>query len=387
MHKQISKSCVLSTFILVGSLLSFSGCAMQVKSPETQIKQLVAPAGFGLVTRGGSDDEAVDCVDLPEPYTESLSMRSKYEGSGKSRADINKKAMLSYKQHTADVRDFEKYSIGLSDKVLKGKPGAGKCLVKLLENWAGADALMNDEVNHIGEAVRKWALACASLSYLKLNLAEPQTITADQKEVIEDWLYDLSVEVQKYYTDRPLKKVNNHDYWAAWAVMSASVALQKQELFDWAVMKYREGVGQIDASGYLPNELRRKQRALEYHNFALQPLVMIAVFADANGLDLASEHQGALGRLTKRVVDGLNDSTPFTLLTGREQKVEGLLNPWSVAWVAPYAATFDSIALADLPELPPEQLKASRLGGNLSRMFKASTHKKDTKDQVSDESS
>ena len=35
---------------------------------------------------------------------------------------------------------------------------------------------------------------------------------------------------------------------------------------------------QINADGELPNELKRRSRALSYHNFALQPLVLL-VFA------------------------------------------------------------------------------------------------------------
>ncbi len=356
---------VLSTCLIV----SLTGCTAKV-SPGLVKGELVAPSGFVQISAEGS--APVECVQLPEPYTDSLDMRSKYEGSGKSRANLNQAALQAYKQSTDDVREFEKRSIDLSEKLLEGRPGAAVCLARLLGDWAADDALLNDEVNHIGEAVRKWALACASLAYLKLDRVAHDEVPQEQRELIEGWLYRLSEKVRQYYSNRPLKKVNNHDYWAGWAVMATGIALKKQELFDWAASKYREAAGQIDASGYLPNELRRKQRALEYHNFALQPLVMMAVFAEANGVNLAAENQNALDRLVRRVAEGLNSPKSFELLTGQEQMVDGLLNPWSVAWTEPYVATFGRSALNNMPELPAEHLKSSRLGGDLTRMFQPS---------------
>jgi hypothetical protein len=58
--------------------------------------------------------------------------------------------------------------------------------------------------------------------------------------------------------------------------MAASVALNRQDLFNWSVKEYRIAAGQIEADGTLPNERKRRERAAAYHNYALQPLVMIA---------------------------------------------------------------------------------------------------------------
>jgi hypothetical protein len=61
--------------------------------------------------------------------------------------------------------------------------------------------------------------------------------------------------------------------------MAASVALNRQDLFNWSVKEYRIAARQIEADGTLPNERQRRERAAAYHNYALQPLVMIASFA------------------------------------------------------------------------------------------------------------
>ena len=52
------------------------------------------------------------------------------------------------------------------------------------------------------------------------------------KQLIEGWFLRLSKKVMNYYSYRPLDKVNNHDYWAAWAVMLTAVVLQDHQRFN-----------------------------------------------------------------------------------------------------------------------------------------------------------
>jgi hypothetical protein len=111
--------------------------------------------------------------------------------------------------------------------------------------------------------------------------------------------------------------------------MADAVALNRKDLFDWSVAMYRTAARQIDADGYLPNELRRQSRALEYHNFALEPLVMIAAFAKANGLDLLPENNGALQRLATRTLQGFDDPQVFAARAGEKQVWED----WRSAWL------------------------------------------------------
>jgi poly(beta-D-mannuronate) lyase len=115
-----------------------------------------------------------------------------------------------------------------------------------------------------------------------------------------------------------LAKTNNHSYWAAWSVMAASVALNRQDLFNWSVKEYRIAAGQIEADGTLPNERKRRERAAAYHNYALQPLVMHR-FAQANGVDLLPENQYALQRLANWVLQHDNRNVdwlaPYCTLT------------------------------------------------------------------------
>ncbi len=104
--------------------------------------------------------------------------------------------------------------------------------------------------------------------------------------------------------------------------------------------EYKVGANQVDAQGFLPNELKRQQRALAYHNYALPPLAMIASFALANGVDLRQENNGALKRLGDRVLAGVKDPEQFQARNGREQDMTDLKVDSKFAWLEPYCTLY-----------------------------------------------
>jgi poly(beta-D-mannuronate) lyase len=60
-------------------------------------------------------------------------------------------------------------------------------------------------------------------------------------------------------------------------------------------------VRQITPEGTLPPEMRRGQRALHYHLYAIAPLVYLAEFGENNGIALFAENNFALScRLSGR---------------------------------------------------------------------------------------
>jgi poly(beta-D-mannuronate) lyase len=175
--------------------------------------------------------------------------------------------------------------------------------------------------------------------------------------VVDDW------------RDMPLEKINNHEYWAAWAVMATAVALDRRDWFDWSVAQYRIAAKQVDGEGFLPNELKRDTRALGYHNYALGPLTMIAAFAKANGVDLAGENNAALDRLVKRVLAGLDNPKAFEQRTGHKQDVAELKEASKFAWLEPYCWLNRGNAMAAKRAVALRPIKAYRLGGNLTELF------------------
>jgi len=305
---------------------------------------LVPPVGF---TQPLPHKASGGCVTLPAPYTAPLTLRSKYEGSDSARATLNPQAEQAFRAATKPIVGFER---GISKMVWRykqsGDPRTLRCILEGYATWADAGALLSGQTSHTGRAMRKWALATLASSWLELKFT-PGTSLAGQ-QTTERWLGQLADRVVQEWDGLPLKSTNNHSYWAAWAVMASAVALARRDLFAWSLKEYRIAAGQIAADGTLANEQRRRERALAYHNYALQPLVMIASFAAANKVDVTQENHGALARLVNYVL---------------QQKDADL------EWLEPWCALShcSSVTLSRLDASRP--LQDRRLGGNLTLLY------------------
>ncbi|KMQ75508.1 alginate lyase family protein [Marinobacter subterrani] len=333
--------------------------------------ELRAPAGYYQIP-ARDDGGDYDCERV-EPHVGGLSFTSKYQGSDDARNELNEEAQLAYKEATEKIRSFEKAVIAATDDYQVDGDGipALNCVMDNLDAWASADALLTDDINHVGQAVRKWALAAAANAYLRAAASAPEgALDAAQSERIERWFRQLSDGVRAYYTDRDPEKVNNHDYWAAWAVMSAAVATQECGDWSWSLAKFDEAMGQINPEGYLPRELSRETRALEYLNYAMQPLTMIATFAEVNGYPLHDDYQSEFHALARNVVAGLESPELVGDLVGYEQITDGLYKSWSLAWMEPWQVMWGDVEGMSgfLEDLRP--MKSTRLGGDISYLYR-----------------
>jgi len=367
-----------SLVLLVASLLVAAAPLLVTATsssppPAGASAALVPPPGFtaAVDNQRESTEETEECPAMPKPLTGTLSMPSKYEGSDEARDDLNPQAEAEYEARIAPVREMEKrVSAMVAHYLRSGRPEVLDCTLGWLDAWAKADALTGTAATHTGKSVRKWALASLSSAYLRLQFSSSQPLAQhrDRARRIEAWLGDLAGMVVSEWSNQPLDKVNNHEYWAAWAVMATAVVLNKRDLFDWAVAQYRTGTRQIDAEGYLPNELKRDTRALSYHNYSLGPLAMIAAFAKANGVE-PGESRAAMQRLAERTLAGVDDPKTFQKKTGKKQTKEGVHEPSKFAWMEAYCWTFSCSAdmAKRLDKMRP--LKTYRLGGNLTELF------------------
>ena len=309
-----------------------------------QAAPLVPPSGFSQplpqTASGG-------CVTLPAPYTDPLTLRSKYEGSNSARATLNPDAEQAFRAATKPIVGFER---GIAEMTWRykqsGDPRTLNCLLAGYAAWANAGALLSQETSHTGRAMRKWALATLASSWLELKFMPGSPLHGQQ--ATERWLGQLADRVVLEWDGLPLNSTNNHSYWAAWAVMATAVALDRRDLFAWSIKEYRIAAGQIAADGTLANEQKRGERARAYHNYALQPLVMIASFAGANQVDVMAENNGALARLAGYVL--------------REDDTH-------LAWLEPWCAMTlcSTVTLSRLHAHRP--LEDRRLGGNLTLLY------------------
>ncbi|AZC80180.1 mannuronate-specific alginate lyase [Pseudomonas chlororaphis] len=361
--------------LLAPSLLSlalFAG-ATQAAAPLRPPQGYYAP-----VDKFKSGDHSEGCDAMPAPYTGSLQFRSKYEGSDKARATLNEQSEKAFRDSTADITKIER---GTSKRVMQfmrdGRPEQLDCTLSWLSAWAQADALMSKDFNHTGKSMRKWALGSMASAYLRLKFSDSHPLATHQQQAqqIEAWFSKMADQVVSDWDNLPLDKTNNHSYWAAWSVMATAVATNRRDLFDWAVKEYKVGANQVDADGFLPNELKRQQRALAYHNYALPPLAMIASFAQVNGVDLRQENNSALKRLGERVLAGVKDPDEFEEKNGKEQDMTDLKVDSKFAWLEPFCSLYTCAPDVLERKHKMQPFKTFRLGGDLTKVYDPSHEK------------
>jgi poly(beta-D-mannuronate) lyase len=334
---------------------------------------LIPPKGYDApIEKMKTGEGNFSCEAVPKPYTDKLVFRSKYEGSDKARATLNEESEEAFRSATKDITTLER---GVSKVVMQymrdGRPEQLDCALNMMTTWAQAGALESQEFNHTGKSMRKWALGSMSSAYLRLKFSDSRPLANHQEQarIIETWFAKLADQVVSDWSNLPLEKINNHSYWAAWSVMATAVATDRRDLFDWAVKEFKVAANQVDPQGYLPNEMKRRQRALSYHNYALPPLAMIASFAQANGVDLRQENNGALKRLGDRVLDGVKNPASFAGSNGEKQDMTDLKKDPKFAWLEPYCSlyTCSPQVLEDKHEKQP--FKTFRLGGDLTKVY------------------
>ncbi len=339
----------------------------------TYAADLVPPPGyFSAVGDKGSKKDSDRCPTPPTPYTGSLQFTSKYKGSDSARATLNADAEKEFRSQIKDITDMERGATKLITQYMRsGNKGDLDCAMTWLDSWAKAGALESSDYNHTGKSMRKWALGSLSSSYMRLKFSSSRPLASytEQSKEIENWFSTLGSQVVRDWSDLPLKKINNHSYWAAWSVMSTAVVTNRRDLFDWSVQEFKVAANQVDNDGYLPNELKRRQRALSYHNYSLPPLTMIAAFAQVNGVDLRQENNGALQRLANRVMQGVDDQEAFDEKTGNDQDMGDLKENSKFAWLEPYCALYSCAPKTQDWKKKMEPFNSFRLGGEVTKVF------------------
>ncbi|MBO3274855.1 mannuronate-specific alginate lyase [Pseudomonas schmalbachii] len=342
---------------------------------SSEAADLLPPPGYfaaAATQKAGSGK----CPAMPRPYTGTLVFTSKYEGSDSSRSQLNPAAEKKFRAQIADITEMERGTAKLITEYMRsGDKSDLDCAIDWLSAWAKAGALESTAFNHTGKSMRKWALGSMSSSWLRLKFSSSRPLSAypQQARNIENWFGRLGSQVVSDWSNLPLKQINNHSYWAAWSVMSTAVVTNRRDLFDWSVKEFKVAANQVDQNGFLPNELKRGKRALSYHNYSLPPLTMIAAFAQANGVDLRKENDGALERLANRVMKGVDDQETFQEKTGKSQNMSDLREDSKFAWLEPYCVLYQCTAKTREWKKDMQPFNSYRLGGEVTKVFGGKT--------------
>lgn len=353
--------------LLVAALIVAVDCAAAwAKEP------LKSPWDFAPVA---GTDAPYDCPSAPE-LPRDFATNSYYVDAQHSVPDPALKRR--YQDSVATIEDFSRTVVRAADKYqTTGSQAAALCAVNLLSAAAKQQALGGRMEGGQASYVQKWNLAAWSVAYLKVrnrkigaltkSPAEAQNSDQQQRE-IASWLKKLGeasrdyVEEKRRRRQHPNDSDNNHMYWAGFAVAAAGIANNDRKLFDWGVDAYQRGVKDIQPDGTLINEMARGQMALHYHLFSLAPLMMLAEFGEANGIDLYAERDYAIKRLVARCTAGLEDPSFFERKTGVPQVTDSEIQAWQISWAQYYTRRFPDPKISELMS-KAERLNYTILGG------------------------
>ncbi|WP_050419977.1 alginate lyase family protein [Bradyrhizobium tropiciagri] len=240
------------------------------------------------------------------------------------------------------------------------------CVMDLLAGWARGSALLTIGANYQGDFERSWAGTDFALALLRFPVT---SIKADQRfQQIKPWLIRIAEETRD--ADRINHLGNNLVYWAGLDLMSIGSLTDRGDLVDAGIARARQGIRDIGPHGELERELKRGERALHYHNFALTPLVFCAELASRRNIDLYAENNGAIHRLAAVIVRAVKDERSFSALTQVPQQLFAWTFQGDLAWMEPYYARFHG---PDLPAIlrARRPLNNPRLGGNVTASWGA----------------
>jgi poly(beta-D-mannuronate) lyase len=296
------------------------------------------------------------CDDPPPPVRDIIADRF-YVDTAASIAD---KAVIARNRTALATLDRTLITIlNMADRGLTGDAESAACAGRWLAIWAKGGAMLGHMSSRQAEVERKWRTAGMAVGYLKIR----SQIDPADRAVIDAWMDELADHV---VADQgwPAKR-NNHVYWAGFAAGAVGTATGATRHLAYSRRAYDAGMTDIRPDGTLPMELARRQKALDYHNYALAPLIMSAELAALRGEDWYSHQDGAIHRLVARVLSGVRDPKGFAALAG-EPTVDvprgGILG-----WLAFYRLRFPD----RVDGAPPGPFRYPWLGGDLTATARA----------------
>ncbi len=252
---------------------------------------------------------------------------------------------------------------GMNQWVATGNQAEAQCALSQLDAWAQAGALTKYDPKAYSQSwyQAEWTLSSAGVTTSVLR--QDGALDGAQQERVAAWLRTAAHQLISY--EKPGELGNNHHYWRALAATSIGVVSNDNELFRFGVNAFRQAVGQEDNNGAFPLEMARHENAIHYQAFALQPLIMVAKFAERQNVDLYA--YADRGRTIRNAVTFLGqaiaDPNVIKQYTNDEQKTN--FSAGDVAELEFYFARFglesEPSSLRDLLHNPAS---ATRVGGN-----------------------
>ena len=175
---------------------------------------------------------------------------------------------------------------GMNQYLATGSHAEAQCAADQLDAWAKTNQLMqydaHDKDNTQSWYQAEWTLCSSGVTFSVL-VNDAAIDLAEQKRIAL-WLDTAAHRLIGF--EKPGETGNNHHYWRALAAISIGVTCSDDVLFQYGIEVFHQAIGQIDKNGAFPLEMERHERAIHYQSFALQPLLLVAEFAEHQNVDL-----------------------------------------------------------------------------------------------------
>lgn len=316
-----------------GLLAALSALAALPSARSEPLRGLFDPSlarrDAALDTRAGAL-----CPDPPAPVID-LSDIVFYTDSANS--VVSRELFRQRLELSRSLREFSAAVTGRADLYLLAAAPAeadATCVGRWLRAWADAGALLGKVTTWARYDTLWFGQIPLAVAYLKVR--HSPSIDSETHATLRRWLGDVA---RAAVTDQAKpafrNRLTNIRAWTAAGAAVGGLAGDDRELFDYAVAQARAILGTVTAEGALPAEMARGARAFLYHNWALEPLTLVALAAERNGVALAGEGDGALGRVGEFVLKSAREPEFIARLAGAEQ--DNLRDGWpdrhSLAWV------------------------------------------------------
>jgi len=199
-------------------------------------------------------------------------------------------------------RFAHRVAAGMNRFLSSGDHAEAQCAQDQIDRWAKAGALLDyiEAEQRQSSYQVEWTLSTIAISESVLVNDD----RLDHAETARDiaWMNKVAHHLIEYPGEE--KQLNNHHNWRGLAAIATGVISRDASLFDFGLRAYRDAVDQIDARGALPLEMARSERSIHYQDFALQPLIPIAEFAERQGIPLY-DYRSETGHTIADAVDFL----------------------------------------------------------------------------------
>lgn len=235
--------------------------------------------------------------------------------AGNKNGPVDPKAHRAAMQASRALRDLLGRQMSVSRDIGRNDSETAVCAIRELHFWAQNDALLGNNTMR-GFYERYWYSAGIGIAYAesRVLLAQAgQDVPDEIDRTIVNWLVDLGNSARRAMNNSPRDfdkrsetpsfrpsphlAETNLGLWVGYYAIVAGSTANDLDLMRWGKGVQGAVLAKANGDGSLPMELDRKQRALHYHYFALNPLVGGAILLDRAGIPFDRSERTAIDRL------------------------------------------------------------------------------------------